>query len=158
MVREFAGIIAETTGVPTEGAEKMAQYFLSPHKHGLYVDYLGHLQHLLTRWDGKFVTGLYQLLLNREETPQELAEGVHQLKQGVARGSLIQKLVTCEEAKQLGLPTASWLTQAMAGGRCRSGANKRDCCRFLPRRRRADLELYVRSCSAWPWSVRWPGI
>ncbi len=121
MVREFAGIIATATGVPPEGAVKMAQYFLSPHKRGLAVDYLGHLQHLLTRWDGKFVTGLYQLLLNREETPQELAECVHQLTHGMARGALIQKVATCEEAKQLGLQTASWLPQAMAAGGASQG-------------------------------------
>src|SRR5581483_11224402 len=46
MVREFAGVIAEATGVPAAGAEKMAQYFLSAHKHGLYVDYLTHIANL----------------------------------------------------------------------------------------------------------------
>jgi hypothetical protein len=116
MVREFASIIAEATCVPAAAAEKLAQYFLSVHKHGQYVDYLTHISHLLPRSDGRFVSALYQLLLGREETPQELAEGVYQLRHGVARGYLVQQLAMCDEAKQMGLPTAYWLTRAMAAG------------------------------------------
>jgi glycogen synthase len=116
MVREFAAIIGEAASVPSASAELMAQYFLSSHKNGLYVDYLTGIQNLMARPDGKFVSCLYQLLLNREETPQELAGALYELEHGVARGYLIQKVATSEEAQQLGLPTAWWLSQAMAVG------------------------------------------
>src|SRR5207245_686581 len=75
MGREFAAVISEATGVPPDGALKMAQSFLCRHKNGLTVDYLTHVSHLLHRQPGKFVSGVYELLLGRAETPAELAEG-----------------------------------------------------------------------------------
>jgi glycosyltransferase involved in cell wall biosynthesis/GT2 family glycosyltransferase len=116
MAREFASIIAEATGVPHGAALKVAQHLLSPHPHGLCVDYPTHVGNLLNRPPAKFVSELYRLLLGREETPQELAEAVRDLGRGVARGYLVHKLATGEEARQIGLPTAHWLTQAMAAG------------------------------------------
>jgi hypothetical protein len=92
----------------------MAQYFLSSHKHGLHIDYQTCIRHMLARPPAKFVSCLYQLLLDREETPQELAEAVKDLQRGVAPGYLIHKLATSVEAKQRGLSTAWWLTRAMA--------------------------------------------
>src|SRR5262249_27528942 len=116
MVREFASILTEATAVPHDAALKMAQSFLSSHQRGLGVDYLTHIQNLLHRPSAKFVSELYRLLLGRDETPQELADGVRDLARGVAPGWLVQKLATSEEARQLGLPTAGWLPQAMVAG------------------------------------------
>jgi glycogen(starch) synthase len=116
MAREFASIIAEATGVPHAAALTMAHHFLSPHPRGLAVDYLTHVRNLLHRPLAKFVSELYRLLLGRGETPQELADGVRDIQRGVAPGWLVHKLAAGEEARQLGLPTADWLPQAMAAG------------------------------------------